>query len=353
MDRTQPASPVPAPDKPSLFIGSSSEGLAVARAIKEQFDAEADVDLWNEGVFQLNTSYLESLLRATSLYDFALLVLTPDDLVTSRGKRRAAPRDNVLFEHGLFLGRLGPRRAFVVCDESIKLFSDFAGITVATYRRRDDEKWTSAVGTACNRIRAAMREQAGRSEISLLPSTALAIGYHENFISKVVAALQEKKDLRLKLTRTGAEAKKCAQCGQALTEATPLSYDAFVLRVIIPTDLSAIGPKGLPTSLQSLVQIRVSTPYRDFPFYIRARDQAPEPKRCLELFDLPTTLLASRQAIELILKDAFVGKNRDQEKLERREIRNFEKTLRFLIERDYGPNPPYLKLEPFSCLDSV
>jgi predicted nucleotide-binding protein len=50
--------------KPTLFIGSSSEGLAAARAIKEQFDSEMGVTLWNEGVFKLNTSTLESLLGA-------------------------------------------------------------------------------------------------------------------------------------------------------------------------------------------------------------------------------------------------------------------------------------------------
>lgn len=352
MSRTKPNS-AQTVEKPSLFIGSSSEGLDVARAIKEQFDAEADVDLWNEGVFQLNTSYLESLLRATSLYDFAVLVLTPDDLVTSRGTRRAAPRDNVIFEHGLFLGRLGPRRAFIVCDESLRLFSDFAGITVATYRPREDGKWVSTVSKACNQIRSLIRDQVGHSEINLLPSTALAIGYHENFIRKVVRTLHEKKDLRLKTAPTGPAAKPGPKRGQAVAEGTPLSYNAFVLRVVIPDNLSAIMPDALVGNVQRLVQIKVSTPYRDFPFYVRARDQSPHPKRALELFDIPTTLLASRQAIELILKDAFVGKNKDQEKLERREIRNFEKTLRFLMERDYGPNPPYLKLEPFSYLGSV
>ena len=56
--------------KPTLFIGSSSEGLATARAIKEQFDSEMDVTLWNEGVFKLNTSTLESLLRVANFFDF-------------------------------------------------------------------------------------------------------------------------------------------------------------------------------------------------------------------------------------------------------------------------------------------
>ena len=50
--------------KPTMFVGSSSEGLAAARTIREQFDREMDVQIWNEGVFKLNASTLESLLRA-------------------------------------------------------------------------------------------------------------------------------------------------------------------------------------------------------------------------------------------------------------------------------------------------
>jgi predicted nucleotide-binding protein len=73
-------------ERPTIFIGSSSEGRPTARAIKEQFDDEADVDVWDENVFQLNSSYLESLLRAASLYDFAILLFTPDDPARLREK---------------------------------------------------------------------------------------------------------------------------------------------------------------------------------------------------------------------------------------------------------------------------
>jgi predicted nucleotide-binding protein len=99
--------------KDTLFIGSSSEGLSTAQAIKKKFDAEMDVTLWNEGVFKMNASYLESLLRASNSFDFAILVFTPDDLVTSRSQTQSVPRDNVIFEHGLFLGRLGPPKSRV------------------------------------------------------------------------------------------------------------------------------------------------------------------------------------------------------------------------------------------------
>lgn len=115
----------------TIFIGSSSEGLEVAKAVKSLMEPKFEVDIWNENVFQLNQSYLESLLIAASLYDFAILILTPDDLLKSRGKQYKTARDNVVFEHGLFLGRLGPRRAFILCEENVKILSDFAGITVS------------------------------------------------------------------------------------------------------------------------------------------------------------------------------------------------------------------------------
>ena len=37
----------------------------------------------------------------------------------------------------------------------------------------------------------------------------------------------------------------------------------------------------------------------------------------------------------------------------KREIRNFEKTLRFLIEHDFGKEPSYLQLEDIDYLKTV
>ncbi len=68
-------------------------------------------------------------------HDFAVLVLTPDDVTESRGASQLSPRDNVLFECGLFMGRLGRERAFIVCDKStkLKLPSDLAGVSLIPY----------------------------------------------------------------------------------------------------------------------------------------------------------------------------------------------------------------------------
>jgi len=336
-------------ERPTIFIGSSSEGRPTARAIKEQFDDEADVDIWDENIFKLHSSYLESLLRAANLYDFAILVFTPDDSTTSRDSMHLAPRDNVLFEHGLFLGRLGPNRAFIICDEEVKVPSDFAGIKIAKFRRRDDGNLKSAVSTACNEIRTAIEDERQRSEIRLLPSTALAIGYLENFINRVVDELNRGKGVIKKIV------KERLPDGTERKESIPLLYENFVLRIFIPTDnLSELEPRALLPNVRRLAQIELETPFRPFPFYIRAAEKNTQQTTVLELFDIPTTLLASRKAIELILGQKYVGPNQDRKKLERREIRNFENTLTQLISDTYGGAiPPYLKLEKIASLVSL
>jgi hypothetical protein len=340
--------------KDTLFIGSSSEGLSTAQAIKEQFDKEMDVTLWNEGVFKMNASYLESLLRASNSFDFAILVFTPDDLVTSRSQTQSVPRDNVIFEHGLFLGRLGPNRAFIVCEETTKVLSDYAGITIATYREREDGSVLAAVGSACNRIRTAIEQERQQPKIGVLPSTALAVGYFENFVSKVVPALGNKRELQMKRQLTDAEGKPTKDAeGKPMVERCRLNYDSFVLHIVIPSKLSDVSKDNLQLRVSNLVHISIETPFRDFPFYIRSKDYNPESKSALSVFDIPTTLLASRKAVELILGGGSIGLSPDQKNYERREIRNFELTLRKLIEKEYDEDNPYVKIESMAYLTSL
>lgn len=146
--------------QPTVFIGSSKEGLEVARAIRNQLNEIAEVTIWNEsGVFQLGHGYLESLVDALQGFDFAILVLSADDSIESRGVTSFAPRDNVMFELGLFMGKLGRKRTFAICDESqkVKLPSDLAGVSLAGYTSRQDGNLVAAVGAATDRIRNVIR----------------------------------------------------------------------------------------------------------------------------------------------------------------------------------------------------
>ena len=145
---------------PSLFIGSSTEGLPVAEALQTLLQYDLDVTIWSQGVFRLSQSYLDSLLDAISATDFAVLVLTPDDVTTSRQDEFLTPRDNVLFELGLFMGRLGRDRSFFVYDRtsSIKLPSDLLGISGATYSPRADGNLEPALGPVATAIKKAVKK---------------------------------------------------------------------------------------------------------------------------------------------------------------------------------------------------
>jgi Predicted nucleotide-binding protein containing TIR-like domain len=143
-------------EKPSLFIGSSTEGLEFARAARTLLKDAAEVTLWNEGLFRLGDTVINQLASSASRFDFACLVLTPDDLVTSRQDETFGPRDNVIFELGLFMGNLGRERTFVVhqADAEVKIPSDLSGLITARYEwPRADENHQAAVGAACDGIR--------------------------------------------------------------------------------------------------------------------------------------------------------------------------------------------------------
>src|SRR6185369_11267703 len=83
-------------------------------------------------------------------FDFAVLVATPDDMVIRREEAALSPRDNILFELGLFMGRLGRSRTYVLTDPAaVRLPSDFAGVTIAKYdSKRTDGNLFAAVGPA-------------------------------------------------------------------------------------------------------------------------------------------------------------------------------------------------------------
>lgn len=140
--------------RPSVFVGSSTEGLKIAKALQVLLDRACEVTIWSQGVFGLSQGTLESLVHALDQYDFAILVLTADDLVTSRETSSSAPRDNVLFELGLFMGGLGRERTFIVYDRTagLKLPSDLAGVSAATFEPHASGNLQSALGAAATQI---------------------------------------------------------------------------------------------------------------------------------------------------------------------------------------------------------
>lgn len=151
---------------PSLFIGSSVEALDVAYALQEGLDFDAEPTVWSQGIFTPTKGTLSTLLTALPNFAFAVFVFSPDDIVKLRGSEHRAVRDNVLFEFGLFVGKLGPDRSFYLVPRSAPGFrapdfhlpTDLLGTTALTYRaNRTDGNLVAALGPACNQVRRAMR----------------------------------------------------------------------------------------------------------------------------------------------------------------------------------------------------
>jgi Predicted nucleotide-binding protein containing TIR-like domain len=125
---------------PKLFIGSSSESLPVVQLLQEALKNHAVIRAWTDrSIFKPTDFYVESLLNIPRLYDFGLFLFEPDDVVESRGAVMAAPRDNVIFEFGLFMSHLGLKRAFALAPRSrVKILSDIAGLKPIEYDEPSD-----------------------------------------------------------------------------------------------------------------------------------------------------------------------------------------------------------------------
>src|SRR5579875_588376 len=147
--------------RPRIFIGSSREAIDVSRAVQGELDDDFDVTVWDQDVFRLTYGALDSLLDALDSSDAGIFILRPDDLTESRGESSPTARDNVTFELGMFMGRLGRDRTFIMTPSTstVRPPSDLIGLTVAPYdeTRLRSGQGRAAVGPACIKIRGALR----------------------------------------------------------------------------------------------------------------------------------------------------------------------------------------------------
>jgi hypothetical protein len=146
--------------RPALFVGSSSEGREIAECVQAGLDLTCEVEVWSQGAFGLSGNTLESLVLVLDRFDFAVLVVTADDMVIKRGVARPAPRDNIIFELDLFMGGLGRERTFILYDrmQTLELPSDLAGIAHVTFEPHESGNLEAALGAACTRLRLTMKQ---------------------------------------------------------------------------------------------------------------------------------------------------------------------------------------------------
>jgi hypothetical protein len=152
--------------KPKVFIGSSVEKLDIAYAIQQNLEYTADVTVWTQGVSRLSSNILDDLIATLNESDFGVFIFAPEDVVQIRDRQFSSVRDNVVFEFGLFIGRLGKERAFFVVPREqtdFHLITDLTGITPATFdSTRQDLQ--AALGPASFQIQPEVRRLGIRKE---------------------------------------------------------------------------------------------------------------------------------------------------------------------------------------------
>ena len=151
-------------DKPRIFLGSSGKQQKLLQALTRGLEDVAHVEPWTTS-FNPGTTTLERLLELTREVDFAAFVFAQDDWTTKSppasddsGSGQSSPRDNVVFEAGLFGGVLGMRRTFILHARGSKLPSDLLGLTCVRY----DATVAAEVKVICQTLRKAI-ENEGRA----------------------------------------------------------------------------------------------------------------------------------------------------------------------------------------------
>jgi CAP12/Pycsar effector protein, TIR domain len=146
--------------KPRIFLGSSLQQEKLLEALTRGLQDIADVEPWTT-VFNPGVSALDRLVELTREVDFAVFVFAQDDWTTKGGRPgtgvgEASPRDNVVFEAGLFGGALGIRRTFILHANGAKLPSDLLGLTTIRY---DPDTTPAAVRKINQKLRDAVNAE--------------------------------------------------------------------------------------------------------------------------------------------------------------------------------------------------
>lgn len=149
-------------DKPRIFLGSSGKQEKLLQALTRGLEDIAQVEPWTT-LFFPGTSTLERLLELTREVDFAAFVFAQDDWTAVNtegapptGAGQASPRDNVVFEAGLFGGALGMHRVFILHANGAKLPSDLLGLTCIRY---GEATTSAAMRTINEKLRKAIEHE--------------------------------------------------------------------------------------------------------------------------------------------------------------------------------------------------
>lgn len=348
--------------RPTIFVGSSMESKVIAEKIKSCFPKEEfELDIWYDGVFGKTKSTggelsnMEWLKNFTDIYDYAIFIFVPDDEIVSlsrfdqennNARKANAARHNVVFEFGMFMGRIGAKKTYILYDNDtdafVKLFftdlienlndtkmeiNDQFRIELFNYKGHyrnyinskfkelpyDNDSIEQAIGGIKNQIIKNFNDV----EINFLPATSLAFGYFNNLVGIFAESMYCMKN---GLPLPDAWVKYTAEELQSVNDEIA-KHDSVELRIVLPTSISWARQEAFnPDFKNSELFGKFSFPGKNRMMPCSCLKKSVDRK--LILYDVPTTLTSSVEAIQWLTPYQDI-----RELLMEKELRNFKKAL--------------------------
>lgn len=115
--------------KPKIFIASSTEARPIASQIADALAKAGFTPIPWWTAFALGDITLQALKFQAEQCDGAVFVFAEDDQAVIRDRKTAITRDNVIFEYGLFMAKLGGSKAVAILQTKTNNPTDFIGVT--------------------------------------------------------------------------------------------------------------------------------------------------------------------------------------------------------------------------------
>ena len=133
-----------------VFIMAPAGASEIARAVQKALATEPfTVVTWTDDAFK--TYDIDSLEQMVDQSDVAITVVEPSE--------KKSARDEVIFELGFLMGRLGRHRTFLIEPRAEKIeLSELAGINTITYKFSGGQDLTKALAPVCTKLRKAIHD---------------------------------------------------------------------------------------------------------------------------------------------------------------------------------------------------
>jgi SAM-dependent methyltransferase len=153
----------------NVFVASTKEAMDSSwlveslRLVEERLENKVGLVPWTSA-FDPGDMTAEALVAHAKTMGAAVVVLTGDDATESRGEGYCSPRDNLIFEAGIFISQLGLGRVLLLSEQAAKMPSDLLGVTLKLFKGPDesgqmtDVKMRSLANAISEFIERAVRE---------------------------------------------------------------------------------------------------------------------------------------------------------------------------------------------------